>query len=423
MTGASKVSYDERVLPADEAGAQRTVRAYREVAFHKTHDGHAQEAGIRPSVRRLVVLKAGAKKAPFSPDGPLLWDEIDVVRTDLFLPDVVPGLLPPAPVSPGRKWRASPAAVAELTDMEQVEEGELTVAFVAVTSVNGRRAARLELSGTVRGVNEDGPNRQALTGTLFYDLEGGYLGYLSIKGNKELLDGRGQVVGRIEGRFAMTRTPAALPADLADASLRGADLKPSPENSLLLYDNPDLGVRFLYPRGWRVGAVQGNQLTVDEPRRGGGILITLEAADRVPAPEGYLKEIGEFLKSEKAKDVRLAEPVSRVRDSPSLDRFSRGGGAGRGAGRGWSTRCSSSRSAGRRSPPACRRPRRRRCGPRSSASSAAWRSRSPSRRGRGKGERTIRAATVRERADARRTRSLTVAARQQGRLCPIVPSD
>ena len=35
----------------------------------------------------------------------------------------------------GQTWKASAAAVAELTDMEKVEEGEITVEFVGVTEV------------------------------------------------------------------------------------------------------------------------------------------------------------------------------------------------------------------------------------------------------------------------------------------------
>src|SRR5439155_13550580 len=124
---------------------------------------------------------------------------------------------------PGRTWTATAAAVAELTDMERVEQGELTVEFVGETTVQGRKVARLKLTGTVRGVNEDGPNRQKLDGTAYFDLEAKLLTYLSIRGTHELLDGpSGQVVGLIDGQFTMTRSPlGSLPADLSDASLRG----------------------------------------------------------------------------------------------------------------------------------------------------------------------------------------------------------
>lgn len=321
LTGASHLLYDERILIPDEDRTLKAIRFYREVDFKRVLGPTTQDAGIRPSVRRLVVLKSGPKKAPFSPDGPLTWGEIDVVRTDVFSPAVVPGLLPPGPVKPGQTWKATPAAVAELTDMEKVDEGDLTVEFVGVLTVDGKRVARLKLGGTVRGVNEDGPNRQKLDGTAYFDLGAGILTYLSVKGTHELLDGTsGQTVGLIEGQFVMTRSAVAVPSELSDGSLRGIDLKPAGENTLLLYDNPDLGVRFLYPRGWRVGAVQGKQVTLDHAR-GAGILITVEPPAKVPTPEEYLREIAGFLQKEKAKIDGHEKPV-RVRSEPvTLDRF------------------------------------------------------------------------------------------------------
>ena len=119
----------------------------------------------------------------------------------------------------------------------------------------------------------------------------------------------------------MTRTPVALPADLSDASLRGLDLKPGAENTLLLYDAPDLGVRFLYPRSWRVDAVQGKQVTLVRGRTEAGMLITVEPPGRVPTPDAYLKEIGEFLRKEKAQVTGTDRPV-RLRGEPGqLDAF------------------------------------------------------------------------------------------------------
>ena len=322
VLGTSKLTYEERLLKPDDAELLKTVRAYRDVAFERTVGEAKQDAGLRPSVRRMVIIKAGERKAPFSPDGPLTWGEIDVVRTDVFNPALVPGLLPPNAVKPGQSWKATAASVSELTDMEKIEEGAITVEFVGIAKLNDRRLARLKISGTVRGVNEDGPNRQKLEGTAYFDLGNNVLTYLSVKGTHELLDGKGQTAGVIEGQFTMTRTPVPqMPADLSDASLRDLELKPNAENTLLLYDNADLGVRFLYPRGWRVGAVQGKQLTLDHAR-GAGILITLESPAKVPVPDDYLKEVTGFLAKEKAQITASEKPV-QIRSEPvQLDRFS-----------------------------------------------------------------------------------------------------
>jgi hypothetical protein len=321
VVGTSKLTYEERLLQPDDAEHLKTVRAYREVEFERTVGEAKQDAGVRPSVRRMVILKSGERKAPFSPDGPLTWGEIDVVRTDVFCPALIPGLLPPNRVKPGQSWKASAAAVAELTDMEKVEEGAVTVEFVGLTKVSGKPLARLKLTGTVRGVNEDGPNRQKIDGTAYFDLDASILTYLSVRGTHELLDGKGQTVGVIEGQFAMTRSPVSqMPADLSDASLRDLELKPNSENTLLLYDNQDLGVRFLYPRGWRVGAVQGKQLTLDHAR-GGGILFTVEPPAKVPSADDYLKETLGVLEKQKAT-VTTTDKPSRLRTEPvQLDRF------------------------------------------------------------------------------------------------------
>lgn len=321
LTGTSRVVYDERLLPPDDPDGWKTVRAYREVEFSRTVGDRRQEAGIRPSVRRMVVIKSGSRRAPFSPDGPLTWGEIDVVRSDVFPPATITGLLPPGPVRPGQRWPATAAAVGELTDLEQVDAGDLTVEFVGLTEVDGRRVARLRLSGEVRGVNLDGPTRHRLEGTAYFDLAGQFLSYLSVKGTRELLDGQGQVVGRVDGVFTLTRSRLpTVPPDLSDASLRGLDLKPNAENTLLLYDDPHLGIRFLYPRGWRVGAVQGRQVTLDHAG-GAGLLITVEPPGRVPSVDEYAQEIGEFLRKEKARLTGWSK-AERVRGEPApLDRF------------------------------------------------------------------------------------------------------
>jgi hypothetical protein len=321
LNGKSHVVYEERILPADEGALFKTVRAYRDVDFLRNLGSTHQDAGIRPSVRRMVVMKSENRRAPFSPDGPLTWGEIDVVRTDIFNPVAIPGLLPTGPVRKGQSWKVSTAAVAELTDMEKVESGELTVEFVGVTEIEKTRVARLNISGTIRGVNEDGPNEQKLEGHAFFDLNDSLLTYLSLRGTHELLDGKGETVGRIEGQFTMNRTLLSkIPADLSDSSLQGLNLKPTVENCLLLYDNTQLGIRFLYPRGWRVSVVQGRQVTLDHAR-GAGVFITVEPTSRVPLANEYLKEVSEFLKKEKKAQITGIDNPIRVRSEPSLDRF------------------------------------------------------------------------------------------------------
>jgi hypothetical protein len=319
VSGDSAIDYDERVLTATDGQVQKTVRIYRRYEMHRKVGNDPQQGGIRPAVRRLVLLRRDNVEVPFSPDGPLLWGEIDLVRTDVFTPALA-GLLPDRPVRPGDHWTAQAGAIQELTDLERIDEGSVECRFDQLTVLDARRLARVAFAGTVRGTNEDGPNRQQLDGYLFFDLESQHLSYLSLKGINFLLDKDGKESGRIEGQFVLTRQANTNARDLTPEALRGVVLEPNPDNTRLLYDNPDVGVRFLYPRRWRVAGVHGRQVGLDSAD-GSGVLVTLEPPARVPTGTAFLTESRNYLQEQKAKVLRV-EPPRRLQSAPQdLERF------------------------------------------------------------------------------------------------------
>jgi hypothetical protein len=314
VTGSSAIEYDERVLAAGTGGqVEKTLRLYRRIDFRRKIGDRPQESTIRPAVRRLVLLRHKNQEVPFSPDGPLMWAEIDLVRTDVFTPALV-GLLPDKDVKPGERWQAGKAAIQELTDMERIDEGEVECRFDDVTTFGKRRYARVGFRGSVRGVNEDGPNRQQLDGYLLFDLASNHIGYLSLKGISSLLDKDGKAQGTIEGQFVLTRQAPRNEPELADAALRALKLDPDADNTLLLYDSAELGIRFLYPRRWHVAGVHGQQVALDEAQ-GSGLLLTVEQAGRVPTGGQFLAESQEYLEKQKAKILRSKQP-QRIQEAP-----------------------------------------------------------------------------------------------------------
>jgi hypothetical protein len=247
----------------------------------------------------------------------LIWGEIELVRTDVFTPALA-GLLPSQPVQIGQRWQAQPSALMELTDIEKIEDGGLSCRLEQVSELSGRRHARVAIDGSFRGINEDGPTRQQISGSFFFDLESKHLSYLSFRGTHFLLGQDGKDAGQIEGQFVLTRQAHVQPPELADEALRGLTVEPNRENTLLFYDNAELGVRFLYPRRWRVGDIQGRQLAVDESGGGGGVLITLEPLAKVPGSAQYLAEVRDYLTTQKAKILRI-EPPRQL--GPGLEYF------------------------------------------------------------------------------------------------------
>jgi hypothetical protein len=318
VKGDSAIDYDERLLTIEEGQVRKTIRLYSRMDFERTLGDRPQDSSLRPAVHRLVVMRQNGTKAPFSPDGPLTWGEIDLARTDVFTP-ALSGMLPDHAVRVGDRWTTSADAVRELTDMERIDEGKIECRLEEVAPKDGRRQARVTFAGTVRGSNEDGPNRQQLDGWLLFDMESNHLSYLYLKGVHSLLDQDGKEAGRVEGRYVLSRKADIASQKLGDEALKGVTLEPNAENSLLLYDNPDFGVRFLFPRRWHVAGVHGSQVALDGAD-GSGLLITLDAPARTPTGEQFLKESRDWLESKKVKVLRV-EAARPVTGAAGLEHF------------------------------------------------------------------------------------------------------
>jgi hypothetical protein len=317
VTGSSRIDYVERILSvASKDADHKTLRIYERVDFKKTTADRSDESTLRPSVRRLVVMKKGHHKVPFSPDGPLLWSEIDLVRTDLVSP-ALGGLLAAKPVEPGDTWNAAASAVIELTDFENIDKGELVCKFERIETNGPRSVAHVSFAGDLQGINEDGPTRQKLKGRLIVDLKAECITFLQLDGEHFLLDAGGKEAGKIIGTFSLTRMPLTTHKDLSDAAIKDISLEPSDENTRLLFDSEELGVRFMYQRNWRFVRSTGRQLTLDDSH-GSGLLITLDNPGTTPPTDKYLRDSIKDLADRGAKVLKKNGP-EKVADG--IDRF------------------------------------------------------------------------------------------------------
>jgi hypothetical protein len=305
LTGSSAIEFDERVLTEKDKRVDKTIRVYRKLDFERKVGDHRQQSSLRPAVRRMVILRHNQFEVPFSPEGPLTWAEIDLVRTDVFTPALA-GLLPTGAVKPGDRWQADLMALKELTDLERIDEGGLTCTLDSFTTLVGSRQARVGFQGTIRGVGEDGSARHQLEGQFYFDLTSNHLSYLHVKGTHFLLDKNGQPQGQVEGTFVLTREPLTQARELTDDDVRGLTLEPNEENTLLLFEQADLGVRFVYPRRWRVAGVSGKQIALDE-NRGNGLLLTLETTAKLPTGPQFQQEARGWLTQQKANVFRMEQ--------------------------------------------------------------------------------------------------------------------
>jgi hypothetical protein len=95
---------------------------------------------------------------------------------------------------------------------------------------------------------------------------------------------------------------------------------PDAYNTQLLYDDRELGVRFLHPRSWRIAGVRGAQIALDE-NGGSGMLLTLEPLKQTPTAAQFLTETQTYLQQQKVKILRT-EPPKQIQGPPqSIDQF------------------------------------------------------------------------------------------------------
>lgn len=307
VSGKSAIRYDERILQLNaDQRVDRTVRFYRQLDFERKVGDEEQQSKLRSEAARLVILRHNQYEVPFCPHGPLTWGEIELVRTDVFSP-ALKGLLPAKAVRVGERWNADVIAIQELTDLERIEKADFVCTFAKVTTLLGRRNAQVQFEGTVHGVGEDGKALHELRGSYYIDLDANFLTYLYVKGTHHLLDKAGKATGKIEGSFVMTRTPTPQTKEVSDEALRGLTLEPNAQNTLLLFEHPQVGARFLYPRNWRVAGFNDKQIGIDE-NKGSGVLITLSPAAGTPTGAQFYQETAQYLLKQQARILRDEKP-------------------------------------------------------------------------------------------------------------------
>ncbi len=319
MKGNSRIRYKEILLQADPNSADfKSLRTYQEMIFERKNGDRDLSMVLRPEVRGVIFMKKNQAKNAFSPNGSLTWDELDGLRTDQCFA-ALQGIFPSNPVLPGDRWRMTLPAVQELTDLE-VSAGRVECIFEEVIELAGRKVAHVRLEGKLKGVNEDGPVEQNLTGKWYFDLEDRYLSYLSIHGQQSFLNKDGKTVGKITGQFVLSRRILSKDNEL---TLLSKKLKTEPDesNTRLLYINPDLHIRFIYPRNWHVSRVQGRQITLDE-KNGAGLLITVDPPEQLPKVADFQKETSQSLLDRKATIQRTDSPTQLRTALSSIDKFS-----------------------------------------------------------------------------------------------------
>ncbi|MEI7688086.1 MAG: hypothetical protein WCL32_24020, partial [Planctomycetota bacterium] len=196
----------------------------------------------------------------------------------------------------------------ELTDLTQITAGELNCRFDKVD----RHLAKISFFGSISGVGENGPTRHDLDGFCYFDLNANMLTYVSLKGTEHLANEKERSQGKVTGTFVLTREPKAAPAAIAPEVNLALD--PNEDNTRLLFEDDEIGVRFAHSRKWKP-RIEGSQVRLED-LRGNGMVLSIDALNRTPTMQQFLDEARLGIQRRKAT-VAFVGPKQPVQREPT----------------------------------------------------------------------------------------------------------
>lgn len=242
----SRFDFTERPLKGGPSG--RVIRRVNQAAVAINGTDRPMAHVVRPEVATLVAERRDGSVFTYSPGGPLLRSELDLVQgpaDPLFLPS----LLPDRPVSAGETWEIGTDAARALSDYEALAANTLRGKLESLDAAK----AMIKIAGEVRGAARGGEGTITIDGTLEFDRAARLIGRLDL--NRKEVRKPGQVEAGLdfEGTLVVERSRCDVPPELADAVLAALPLdEPAEGLALLQFAPPDGRYALLHDRDWHL---------------------------------------------------------------------------------------------------------------------------------------------------------------------------
>ena len=319
IRGTTRVVYRERAIRVDNASAAaRLLRVYEGVEYQRTVGDQSQQVTLRAAVRRVVLDSQDTDHFPFSPDGPLQWSEIKLIRGHAMLP-VLEGLLPSGDLQTEKAWNATDAAARDLTGLLELQAGTLACAPKGTIEHQGKRLQRISVSGTLVGRTNEGRTRDRVNAAVYLDAASQRLDSLRAIGDREILGANDKVTGTLAIDYQIVVTRLQNDPELSGEAADAFAGTPTQAQADVLYENPNLGVLLVHPRVWQLVAVQENRMLFDT--RGNTLTVHREAVGQVPTTQSYFEEVKKYLESAETTIAATTKVRERSSDIGRIGNF------------------------------------------------------------------------------------------------------
>jgi hypothetical protein len=250
MSVAAHFVYEEKPLggSGSAGGPMRSIRYYQQASGTIQSGDYQYQPKLRDERRLIAVHVDQPEVTLFSLQGPLTFDElelIDVLANSLVLDRLLPA---GEPVASGAEWQHADALVAVLLGLDRIDKNEVTSTFTGVSE--GK--ARFEMSGRVDGQEEGVSTKIELKGKYHFDLQVKRITWLGILVREDRAAGHADTGFEAVARLQMRITPGKRSDHLTAEQLAGADWEPTPEQMHLSYEPPGGKWRLAHDRRWSV---------------------------------------------------------------------------------------------------------------------------------------------------------------------------
>ncbi|MBX3411766.1 MAG: hypothetical protein KF708_03520 [Pirellulales bacterium] len=306
----AKLVYDEKLIDGapNSLASLRALRHYTQA----NADIKIEKGSVHPELRgerRLIGVAMGKSGATvFSPDGPLLREELDLIDVQ-GNSLAIEAILPTAPVSQGQRWPQSAESLALLLGLEATSATDVESLLVDVSD----NAAKVELSGTVHGAIHGVASEIELRAKYKFDLGIGRITWfaMAIKERRSIghVDPGIDVVAKLQ----MKLTPGVTSASLEPAALKLTNQSFTNIDTRLSHESFGGNYGVLYDRRWFIMNDEGKSTVFRYIDRGELIAqcnISVPAQNgpqNVPSLEKFQHEIEQSLGSHFGQFVRASE--------------------------------------------------------------------------------------------------------------------
>jgi hypothetical protein len=305
MSVAGKLVYEEKSLEPGEGrgtAAARSVRYYDQAeATIKIEDG-----GEKPKLRgdrRLIVVDGGASQTVlFSPQGPLVREELDLLDVPgntLWLEN----LLPAKPVAVGDRWRHGDQLLASLLGLDAVSQADVNSELKSIDADNARFELAGEIHGAVGGVATD----ISFKAKYRFDRKQRRIAWIGMLIKEKRSVGHVATGLDVVAKMQVSLAPLAESRRLSGELLNSLALDAAARSVALECLAPAGKFRFQHGRGWHVMSDAGEVLTMRYVDRG-ELVAQCNVSSLADVDEGKIPTLAKFQQDiEKALDKNFGQ--------------------------------------------------------------------------------------------------------------------